>query len=99
MRTLAQLSTEPSYKSSRDAIHLAFGLVRHDIGRLGHHFRAANALLCCAPRLSDLLHDYKVCAISGLPKSTMSQPDQLTRLESIIIRKWPSNSPDLERYQ
>ena len=75
MHTLAQLSAEPSYKSSRDAIHLAFRLVRHYIGRLGHYFRAANALLCCAPRLSDLLYDYQVCGVSDPPKSTMPQPD------------------------
>jgi hypothetical protein len=99
MHTLVQLSAEPSYKSSRDAIHLAFGLVRHYIGRLGHHFRAVKALLCCAPRLSDLLYDYQVCGVFNLPKFTMPQPDHLTSLKSILIWMLLSNSPDLEHYQ
>ncbi|KAF2789679.1 hypothetical protein K505DRAFT_252814 [Melanomma pulvis-pyrius CBS 109.77] len=86
MRTLARLSTEPAYKSNEDAIHRAFGLIRHYIGRLGHHFRAVNELLSCTSRLSELLHDFEVRRIPTPPKSVLPPADGKTRLESIIPR-------------
>ena len=69
MRTLARLSAEPSYKSGRDAIHTTFDMVRDYIGRLGHHFRAAEILVSCEPRLADLLHDFKVRNVPMLARS------------------------------
>lgn len=99
MRSLARLSAEPYYKSNRDAIHSTFGMIRHYIGRLGYHFRAVNVLLCCAPRLANLLHDFEVRGVPILPKSTMPPPDQLTRADKILVRMLPDKSPDLERYQ
>lgn len=100
MRLLATLSVEPPYKSSRDAIHITFGLVRHYIGRLGHHIRAVKALVSCASRLADILYSFKVCSIST-PAKSASPPlvDEKTRLDSIIVRMLPAGSPDLERYQ
>lgn len=99
MHALAGLSEEPIYKSNKDAIHHAFGLVRHYIGRLGHHFRAANVLLSCASRLSDLLYDFEVRSITTPPKSELPPADGMTRLESIVIRMLPNKSPHLDRYQ
>ncbi|KAF2807533.1 uncharacterized protein BDZ99DRAFT_489804 [Mytilinidion resinicola] len=99
MRKLARLSIEPNYKSNEDAIHNTFGLVRHYIGRLGHHFRAAKALLSCASRLPELLHDFEVRSIPTPPKSASPPADGKTRLESIMVRMLPANSPDLNRYQ
>lgn len=99
MRKLATLSIEPNYKSNRDAIHNTFGLLRHYIGRLGHHFRAAKALLSCASRLPELLHDFEVRSITTPPKSSSPPADGKTRLESIIVRMLSANSPDLDRYQ
>jgi hypothetical protein len=99
MRTLARLGTEPSYKSNKDAIHNAFRLVRHYIGRLGHHFRAADALLSCVSRLPELFDDYGVCSITTPPRSTLPPADGLTRLDSIIIRMLPAKSPVLDRYK
>lgn len=99
MRTLARLSTEPAYKSNEDAIHHAFGLIRHYIGRLGHHFRAANALLSCTSRLSELLHGFEVRSIPTPQKSVLPPADRMTRLENIIVRMLPADSPDLDRYQ
>jgi hypothetical protein len=95
MHKLARLSIEPNYKSNKDAIHHTFGLVRHYIGRLGHHFRAAKALLSCASRLPELLHDFEVRSIPTLPKSASPPADGKTRPESIMIRMLPANSPDL----
>ena len=99
MRTIARLSTEPTYKTNKDAIHNAFRLVRHYIGRLGHHFRAADALLACASRLPELFDDYEVHGISTPAKSVIPPADEMTRLESIIVRMLPAQSPDLGRYQ
>ncbi|KAF2118104.1 hypothetical protein BDV96DRAFT_620140, partial [Lophiotrema nucula] len=99
MRSLARLGTEPSYKTNKDAIHHAFWLARHYIGRLGHHFRAATALLSCAPRLSDLLHNFEVRSIPIPPRSEIPPADGKTRLDSVIVRMLPANSPDLDRYQ
>jgi len=99
MRTLARLSEEPIYKSNRDAIHSAFGKIRHYIGRLGYHFRAADTLVNCAPRLVDLLQDFEVRGVPVLAKSVMPPPDQLTRLDNILVRMLPARSPELEFYQ
>jgi hypothetical protein len=99
MRTLARLGTEPSYKSNKDAIYNAFRLVRHYIGRLGYHFRAADALLSCVLRLPELFNDYSVCSITTPPRCTLPPADGLTRLDSIIIRMLPAKSPMLDRYK
>jgi hypothetical protein len=99
MRVLARLSAEPTYKSSKDAIYSAFGLIRHYIGRLGYHFRAADTLVSCAPRLMDLLQDFEVRGVPALAKSVMPPPDQLTRIDKVLVRMLPANSPDLEHYQ
>jgi hypothetical protein len=99
MRILARLSAEPTYKSDKDAIHVAFGMIRHYIGRLGYHFRAAATLVSCAPRLMDLLHDFDICGVPVRAKSEMPRSDQLTTLEKILIRMLPGNSSDLKLYQ
>lgn len=66
MRVLAGLSAKPTYKSNKDAIYSAFGLIRHYIGKLGYHFRAADTLVSCAPRLMDLLQDFEVRGVPAL---------------------------------
>jgi hypothetical protein len=98
MRTLARLSAEPSYKSGRDAIHTAFGMIKHYIGRLGHHFRAADVLVSCAPRLADLLYDFEVRSVPVLAKSAMPPPDGLTTANKILECMLPAKSPDPEHY-
>ncbi|RYO03997.1 hypothetical protein AA0121_g12909 [Alternaria tenuissima] len=99
MRVLGRLSAEPAYGSSRDAIHTVFGMIRHYIGRLGYHFRAADTLVSCAPSLLYLLHDYEVCSVPAPAKSAMPPPDQLTRLDKVLKRMLPANCPELELYQ
>ncbi|KAF2011501.1 hypothetical protein BU24DRAFT_426584 [Aaosphaeria arxii CBS 175.79] len=99
MRMLARLSTEPKYKSDRHAIRHSFGLVRHYIGRLGHHFRAADTLLSCVARLQEDLHDFEVRCIPRPPKSSIPTADGKTNLKSILVRMLPAKSPDHDRYQ
>jgi hypothetical protein len=78
---------------------MAFSMIRHYIGRLGYHFRAADTLVSCAPRLLYLLHDFEVCSVPVPVKSAMPPPDRLTRLDKILVRMLPDNSPELEFYQ
>ncbi|EMD66388.1 hypothetical protein COCSADRAFT_169339 [Bipolaris sorokiniana ND90Pr] len=99
MRALARLSAEPTYGSNRDAIHVAFGMIRHYIGRLGYHFRAADTLVACAPRLFYLLHDFEVCSVPIPVKSAIPPPDEMTTLDKILVRMLPANSPELHLYQ
>jgi hypothetical protein len=98
MRILARLGTEPVYKSNKGVIYNAFRLVRHYIGRLGYYFRAADALLSCLLRLTELFDDFRVCGISTPLKSTLLLADGMTKLDSIIVRMLPAKSPDLGRY-
>ncbi|KAJ6197783.1 hypothetical protein J3E72DRAFT_395345 [Bipolaris maydis] len=78
---------------------VAFGMIRHYIGRLGHHFRAANNLVAYAPRLFHLLHDFEVHSVPVPVKSAVPPPDQMTTLDRILVRMLPANSPELYLYQ
>lgn len=99
MKQLKALSEGPPYKSSKDAIHHTFALVRHCIGRLGHHFRAAKDLVSSASRLKHLFDDFEVQPIPTPPRSAPPQMDGKTRLDSLIVRMLPANSPDLANYK
>ncbi|KAF1847301.1 uncharacterized protein K460DRAFT_425966 [Cucurbitaria berberidis CBS 394.84] len=99
MRTLGRLSKEPSYKTNRDAIHQAFRLVRHYIGRLGHHFRAAEVLHHGASSLHDVLHDFEVRSVPTTLKSAIPPADGMTTLENMIVRMLPAKSIELHKYQ
>ncbi|KAF2644767.1 hypothetical protein P280DRAFT_358224, partial [Massarina eburnea CBS 473.64] len=99
MHTLANLSAEPRYKSSSDSKDKIFGSIRHYIGRLGHHFRAAATLISCVLRLPDLVENFRVDSITTPPRSTVPLASDKTSLESIIGRMLPANSPDLDRYR
>jgi hypothetical protein len=78
---------------------MAFSMIRHYIERLGYRFPAADTLVSCALRLLYLLHDFEVCSVPVSVKSPMPPPDQLTRLDKILVRMLPDNSPELEFYQ
>lgn len=99
MEQLRRLSVEPIYKSSEDAMHRTFGSVRHYIGRLGHHFRAAKELVSSASILTDLFDAFEVQPLPTPPKSEPPPIDGNTRLDSIIVRMLPSKSPELAYYQ
>lgn len=99
MQVLARIGAEPSYGSNEDSIHSVFAMVRHYIGRLGHHFRAAGTLIACAPRLLDLFHNCEVRGVPVLPYATMPPPDHLTRPNNVVVRMLPANAPQLDHYQ
>lgn len=100
MRQLGEWSKAPVYKSSGDAIHKDFQSVRHYIGRLGYHIRAAKILVDCAPRMICLLDEFDVKCIPTPPRaSSLPSPDGKTRLDSILVRMLPKNSPSLAMYQ
>lgn len=100
MRQITELGMAPSYKTSADAIHLKFQLVRHYIGRLGYHLRAVKSLMVSARRLIHLLDEFDVQNITTPPKATgLPSVDMKTRLDSIIVRMLPARDPDLQFYQ
>jgi hypothetical protein len=99
MELLKALSQEPSYKSSEDAIHHQYKALRHGIGRLGSHFRAARILVTSISKLSSLLDSYDICEI---PTPLRAQPppvDSKTNLDSIVVRMVSEKSKALEYQQ
>ncbi|KAL2011936.1 hypothetical protein VTN00DRAFT_4654 [Thermoascus crustaceus] len=88
MRQVIELSVAPPYKSSDDAPHNDFQLLRHYIGRLGHHIRAAQKLVGCAPKLIGLLDEFDVRSIPTPPRAATPPTDGKTRLDSIIVRRF-----------
>lgn len=100
MRQISGLSKAPRFKSSSDAIHHDFQLLRHYIGRLGYHIRATKNLISCAPRMIHLLDDYKVEGLE-MPSRAPGLPpaDEKTRLDSILVRMQPVNCPNVPKYQ
>lgn len=99
MQQIAELSGTPPYKSSDDAPHNDFLLLRHYIGRLGHHVRAAQKLVGCASKLIGLLDAFDVRSIPTPPRAARPPTDEKTRLDSIVVRMLPAKSPKLEFYQ
>jgi hypothetical protein len=82
MRPNAELSVAPTYKSSDDAIHCDFQLMRHYIGRLGYHIWAVKSLIACVLRLIYLLDGFDVRGIA-IPSQAPGLPpvNEKTRLK------------------
>ncbi|OAT13011.1 hypothetical protein BDBG_08286 [Blastomyces gilchristii SLH14081] len=105
MNRLKELSAEPLYKTSKDAIHHKFSRLRHYIGRLGHHIRAANSLVSTAPNLRHILDGFSVRAITTparaewLPPIDEAAVREKTLLDKVLVRMLPAKSPQLEFYQ
>lgn len=100
MRQLKDLAKEPEYKSTKDSTNFALAMLRHYIGRLSHHIRAAKTLLDGASRFPCLLQSWKVESIPApLRASTQLPRDHMTTLEGILVRMLPKDSPELERYR
>jgi OTT_1508-like deaminase len=100
MRQIETLAAEPEYSTSTDSIRNDFVMLRHYIGRLGHHIRVARTLVEGASRLPSLLQSFEAKAIPTPPRSSSPLPmDEMTTLSGIIVRMLPSNSPELARYQ
>ncbi|PGG96424.1 hypothetical protein GX51_07830 [Blastomyces parvus] len=105
MQRLKELSAEPPYKTTKDAIHYKFSRLRHYIGRLGHHIRAANSLVSNASKLRHILDGFSVGAITTparaewLPPIDEAAVREKTLLDKVLVRMLPAKSPQLEFYQ
>ncbi|QSS65457.1 hypothetical protein I7I51_06300 [Histoplasma capsulatum] len=105
MRHLKELCDEPPYKASKDAIHNKFGRLRHYIGRLAHHIRAANSLVSTASKLRHLLNGFSIRAITTPARAEWLPPiDEAavrgkTLLDKVLVRMLPAKSPQLGFYQ
>lgn len=99
MNALDELSREPSYKTGKDDIHRAFANVRHYIGRLGYHFRAARVLLYCAGRFPNVVTTFNVQRVSALSIPKMPTLEAKITAKTILGRMLPADSPDIERYR
>ncbi|OJD14661.1 hypothetical protein AJ78_05014 [Emergomyces pasteurianus Ep9510] len=105
MKLLDELSEEPPYKTSKDAIHHKFSQLRHYIGRLAHHIRAVNTLVSNASKLSHLFDGYSIRAVATperadrLPQIDEAAVSDKTLLDKVLVRMLPAKSPDLGIYQ
>lgn len=100
MQRLERLAAEPEYKSTKDSTRHALAMLRHYIGRLGHHIRAAKTLVKGASRLPVLLQSWKVESIPTLLRASSPLPtDDMTTLDGIIARMLRTDSPELGYYQ
>jgi len=100
MQQLERLATEPEYKTTKDSIRHVLAMLRHYIGRLGHHIRLAKILVKGASRTPCLLQSWKVEPIPTPPRNSSPLPmDDMTTLNGIIVRMLPKDSPELEYYK
>jgi len=77
-----------------------FSNVRHYIGRLGWHKKAAKVLVNYAERFSSLFADFEVKACpSPQPAEKPPQADQLTTLDGIVKRMLPKDDPRVHETQ
>lgn len=93
MKRLAILSQDTAQVSSNDSSCMIFRKVRHYIGRLGYHFRAAQTLVEAADRIPQYFVNYKVqhCSPQHAPFS-VPPPDLKTTFPSIVGRMFPKNA-------
>lgn len=100
IKQLAEKGREGIYKTSKDSICQDFRNVRHNIGRLGYHFRAAETLVAAPSMLPHLFDDFEVqCLPTPLKSESPPYTDEKTTLGSIIIRMLPKDSPNVHLYQ
>ncbi|KAL9623303.1 MAG: hypothetical protein Q9160_002410 [Pyrenula sp. 1 TL-2023] len=95
MKRLANLSQDTAQASSDDSPCMVFRKIRHYIGRLGYHFRAAKTLVEAADRLPHLFINYEVqpCPSQHAPFS-IPAPDAKTTFPSIVGRMFPANDDE-----
>jgi hypothetical protein len=78
----------------------AFSLVRHFIGRLGSHGKAARILAAAAWRMPDLFDNFFIkTRPSAKPPSLPPPIDHLTTLDGIIKRMLSKDSTEVKQYQ
>jgi hypothetical protein len=100
MKQLGVLSARPRYRTTAESVQAEFYKLRHYLGRIGHHFRAAKALVLIAPKLQFILDEFEVKS-TGTPSKPTETPqlDRKTTLDRMIVRMLPEHSPELQLYQ
>ena len=74
--------------------------VRHHIGRLGSHKRAAKTLVSAAKKFPTLFDDFEIESLpSPKPAESRPQMDDLTTLDRIVVRMLPKDHKDVPFYQ
>jgi hypothetical protein len=99
MRILKGLCGEAHSQPERNSLQACCALLRHYIGRLGQYVKVIKTLLQSAPRLLNLLDDFKICPVSLPARTSPPSADGKTNLDSIAKRMLPARSPDLAHYQ
>lgn len=100
MRLLENFSQEPCYETGPDGPHLKYKQLRHLIGRLAHHFRAAKEIVSHGSALLYLLDDCKVSGIT--PPKTSDPPRPMPEdklLDGILTRMLPKDSEEFPQYR
>jgi hypothetical protein len=78
----------------------AFSELRHLIGRLGSHMRAASTLVAAGVRFPAFFDDFEIKYLSSpKPAKTPPQMNKLATLDDILVRMLPANHKDIPVYQ
>lgn len=95
MKRLEFLSQGTAQTSSADSSCMVFRSVRHYIGRLGYHFRAAQILVEVAERIPQYFDNFQVqhLPLRHSPFSVPA-PDDKTTFPSIVGRMFPANASE-----
>ena len=99
MYTLARLSLKARNDKRLNAYEGPFDDVRRHLKQLGRRFQAAKALLTYGARLSELTGRLEIHPIDTPSAQRLPPVDMLTKLDSIAVRMFSKDSPDLSRYQ
>lgn len=77
----------------------ALATLRHYIGRLGSHLRAARIIATAAYRLPDLFESFVIKVLPSAKPPTLPPPaDNHTTLDGIIKRVLPVDSDEIQLY-
>ncbi|KIW03686.1 hypothetical protein, variant [Verruconis gallopava] len=99
MKLLEELCKEPDFHPDQDSFHFHFKMLRHYVGRLGHHIKAVKMLVLCMPRLSNLFDGIKIRPIPTPSSFEVPLTDDMTNIDRIVIRLLPSGSEQVAHYQ
>ena len=89
-------STATNYTSS--PLDESLANIRHYVGRLGSHLRAARTLVAAARKMPALFDDWKLRPLTCPPPSPPPKPDNLKTLEAILFRMLPKDDPEKSTY-
>lgn len=85
--------------SDLDVHSLAFNELRHRLGRLAHHVRAAKEVIDDSTALSHLFDVYRISLVELMSCNERPPADSRTELRSILGRMLPANHSKLEEYK